>query len=297
MNRQIILITGTSSGFGQLSAFTAARQGHTVYASMRNVESKNSKNVAELMNQAKEEKLHLHTIELDVTKEETIKRTVDFIIKKEGKIDVLVNNAGAGTMGILEDTPLESVKNTFEVNLFGVFSVTKAVVPHMKAQGEGLIINLSSAFGRTVLPLFEIYCASKYALEALSEGWRYELSPLGIDSVIVEPGAYPTTKFMENVDLKISDAIEAYGPLQHLPEGFAKTFEESIKNGTANDPQLVADVIVKLIETEPGKRPLRTIVDPGRDSELKKLNAITDSMEKQMLEGMHIGDLFSVHEH
>ncbi len=191
-DREVILVTGSSNGIGRLTVETLARRGHTVYASMRDAANRNAIVRAELLHLAKAEGLDLHVIELDVTDGTSVEKAVADIIKDAGRIDVLVNNAGIMSVGITEGFTLEQVHRQLDVNFYGTVRTNRAVVPHMRKQGHGLLIQVSSLAGRVVLPFFGIYNASKFAVEALSEAYRYDLSALGIDSVIVEPGPYGT---------------------------------------------------------------------------------------------------------
>jgi NAD(P)-dependent dehydrogenase (short-subunit alcohol dehydrogenase family) len=297
-NQQIVLITGTSSGFGNLTAKTLATHGCTVYASMRQVSGKNAEKARELQDWSRAQGVTIHPIELDVTDETSIQQAVKEISQKEGRIDVLVNNAGVGGMGLSEAYTLPVVKRLFEVNVFGVFSVTKAVLPVMRNNSSGLIVHVSSEMGRMVLPFFGVYSATKYALEALAEAWRYELAMVGIDSVIVEPGAFPTTDFTQHTianQAEETDIVEAYGEfaVNFLPM-MRQNFEQMIQSGHAPDPQLVADAILNLVQLPARERPLRTIVDPQRGAAFEPLNKMTDNFQKQMLEGMRLGHLYSL---
>jgi NAD(P)-dependent dehydrogenase (short-subunit alcohol dehydrogenase family) len=294
MKDNVILITGSSTGFGRLSAESLAQEGHTVYASMRDITGRNKNNAEELNKWAKNNNAQLKTIELDVTNENSIQNAVDSIIHNEGRLDVLINNAGGGGMGVSEDYTIDELRKQYEVNVFGLFATTKAVIPQMRKQQQGLIISISSGFGRTVMPLFEVYCSSKFAMEALAEGWRYELSHFGIDSVIVEPGAFPTTDFGKNMQAfspQTKNSIPEYGPLAGVPDGFMTMLQESVKNGQANDPQLVVKAISGLIDMPADQRPLRTVVDPFMETALNPLNEMTDKIQTGILGWMQLQDL------
>jgi NAD(P)-dependent dehydrogenase (short-subunit alcohol dehydrogenase family) len=230
-------------------------------------------------------------VDLDVTKPNQASSAVNEIIANEGHLDVLVNNAGHGSMGITEDFTSEFVRTQFETNVLGVFNTTKAVIPVMKKAGKGLVITISSGLGRMVIPTLSVYCASKFAVEALAEGWRYELAPLGIDSVIVEPGAFPTTNFMAAAyanSPQPSGKIADYHGLKDFVEGFGASIQESIKNGTANNPQDVADAVENLIEMPHDNRPLRTVVDKMYGQILNPLNKSTDEIEFNMLHAFQL---------
>jgi len=284
---KIVLITGTSSGFGRLTAQTLAKAGHKVYASMRDINQKNQESAKELEEWSRTYRLMLKVIELDVTNIKSVESAVNEILVEDGRIDVLVNNAGSGCLGITEDFTSEIVRRQFETNVFGVFDLTKTVIPYMKKAKSGLIITISSGLGRIVVPLISVYSACKFAVEALAEGWRYELNPIGIDSIIVEPGMYPTTKFLENASYyspEPSGKISEYGVLKNFMENYQTTIKESIKNGNANNPQDVANTIECLINLPYGVRPLRTVVDKMSAAMIRNLNKTTDEIEFNMLQ-------------
>jgi NAD(P)-dependent dehydrogenase (short-subunit alcohol dehydrogenase family) len=192
---KVALVTGSSSGIGFETALLLARRGFHTYASMRNLEK--SKNIAEIANT---EKLPLTVVQLDVNDDRSVKDAIDKIVAAENKrIDVLINNAGYGLFSPIEDVTLDQVKEQFETNLFGVVRVTKEVLPIMRKQRKGTIVNVSSGAGRVGIPLFSAYVATKFALEGLSESIRYELKQFGINIVIIEPGVIKTKAF-ENLN-------------------------------------------------------------------------------------------------
>ena len=182
-----ILITGASSGFGKLITVTLLKNGHTVVASMRGVEGKNKTVVEELKG------VGAHTVEIDVTNDMSVNNGAKNAIEMAGGIDVVVNNAGVGVIGLQETFTPEDWQNLFNINVFGVQRVNRAILPHMRDKNSGLLIHISSILGRMTIPFFGPYNASKWALEALAENYRSELSGFGIDSCIVEPGGYPTS--------------------------------------------------------------------------------------------------------
>src|SRR6478672_77744 len=186
---QTILITGTSSGFGRDTAATLHRAGHTVYASMRAVQGKN-REAAEALR-----KLGIKTVELDVSDDASVEAGVKEVLAEAGTIDVLVNNAGIGSAGVTEAFTAEQAKVVFETNVIGLLRVTRAVLPSMRQKRDGLIINIGSVLGRVTFPFLGIYGASKFAVEALTDSLRYEVSQLGIEVVEVQPSAYPTNLF------------------------------------------------------------------------------------------------------
>ncbi|MGB0177406.1 MAG: SDR family NAD(P)-dependent oxidoreductase, partial [Owenweeksia sp.] len=213
--------------------------------------------------------------------------------ERESKIDVLVNNAGWGGLGFIETYSLEQAKKQFEVNVFGVFNVTKAVLPFMRSHRNGLVVNISSIVGRAVFPMFSMYCASKYAVEGMSQSWKYEWAPISVDSVIVEPGIYPTTNFfakLENNSPASNEAIGLeYGDLAKMPQAFGENVQQMVESGNFNDPQLVADTILKLCRTPYGQRPIRVVADPVTEGLYQPYNDQAEKLQNQFLE-MFLGN-------
>ena len=254
MKNKVILITGASSGFGWLIATSCASQGHKVYATMRNTKGANAEKAKALAQHA-----NIAILDVDVTNITSVKDAVTTIINKEGRIDVLVNNAGIYPTGIAETFTDKDLEKVIDVNVTGAWRAIKTVLPPMRKQGSGLIINISSIAGRFAAPFQSIYNASKFALEGLTETLHYEVKSLGVDVVLVQPGAFPTEiwgKIMTGTDANI---LEGYGDLAKIPEQMGagvKQMFEAIKP----NPQLVADAVVNLIDTK-DKRPLRTVVD------------------------------------
>ena len=184
---KVALVTGSSSGIGFETSLMLARAGFNTYASMRNLEK--SKNITEI---AKKEKLPLQVVQLDVNNDGSVKDALVKILKADQRIDVLINNAGYGLFGSVEDTSIEEIKAQFETNFFGVVRVTQQVLPLMRRQNSGTIVNVSSVGGRIGLPALSAYHSTKFALEGLSESIAFELEPFGIRVVIIEPGVIRT---------------------------------------------------------------------------------------------------------
>jgi NAD(P)-dependent dehydrogenase (short-subunit alcohol dehydrogenase family) len=254
MEKKIILITGTNSGFGWLIANSCSAQGHKVYATMRNTKSTNAEKAKAL---AQHENIAI--LDVDITNAKSVMDAITSIIYKEGRIDVLVNNAGIYPTGITETFTDKDLEKVMDVNVTGAWRTIKTVLPQMRKQSSGLVINISSIAGRFSVPFQSIYNASKFALEGLTEGLHYEVKPLGVDVVLVQPGAFPTEIWGKTVSGTDVEVMEGYGELTKVPEQMGagvKQLFEAIKP----DPQLVADALVNLINTK-DKRPLRTVVD------------------------------------
>ncbi len=181
MQPKVILITGASSGMGYQTARILAEQGHRVYGAARRVEK-----IEELAPYG------VQALRLDITNEQSVTQVVQELIEREGRIDVLINNAGYGYFGAIEDVPISDAKHQFEVNIFGLARITQEVLPYMRAQKSGRIVNIASVAGHVTLAFGAWYNATKYALEAFSDALRMEVKPFGIDVVIIEPGAIRT---------------------------------------------------------------------------------------------------------
>jgi NAD(P)-dependent dehydrogenase (short-subunit alcohol dehydrogenase family) len=287
-----VLITGTSSGFGRLIAETLAGKGHTVYASMRGIAGKNEKAAGELRALTTSGKVHV--VELDVTSQASVDAAVKGILDQGGKLDVVVNNAGLGSLGYEETFTAEQMQTVFDVNVFGVQRVNRAVLPSMRAQGSGLLIHITSGLGRLVLPLMGVYGASKFALEALAESYRYELSPIGIDSVILQPGAFGTDFGKNSLPPAEADRVSGYGAAAKIQEQMGAAFAHMFSGPDVPDPQLVADAVLKLIETPSGERPLRTVVDPLTGQGTTAINGVAAQVQAGALEAMGMKSLLQI---
>ena len=250
-----ILITGTNSGFGNLISKTLLCSGYRVVSTMRDINNRNQQNAAELMAKG------AIVIEMDVTSDTSVDTAIQSALSQADEIDVVVNNAGVGVSGRQESFTIKDFQRVFDINVFGVQRVLRAVIPHFRKKRSGSIVNISSILGRMVLPYFGPYNASKYALEALTENYRIELSQFGIDVSMIEPGGF-MTHFLGNLIAPSDPTREKfYEDIHPTPEEMGQAFTETFANNPDQNPQDVADALLKLIQTEPAKRPLRTVVD------------------------------------
>ena len=262
-----ILITGASGGFGKLTVLTLLQKGHQVAASMRDIHGKN-KTVADELRKA-----GAKIIEIDVTDDTSVNNGVQKAIADLDGLDVLINNAGLGVLGMQEFFTPADFQKVFDINVFGVQRMNRAVVPYFREKKNGLIVYTSSLLGRIALPFYGAYQSSKWALEALAENYRVELSGFGIENCIVEPGGYPTA-FSDNL-LRPSDNSRevGYGDFAKVPEAALHNFENVLKNNPQQNPQKVADAFAELIEKPKGDKPFRTTVDfIGMADHIQKYN-------------------------
>ncbi|MEM9548666.1 MAG: SDR family oxidoreductase [Bacteroidota bacterium] len=271
-----VLVTGASGGFGSLTVKTLLNQGHSVVATMRNTSTKNKAISEELAG------LGAHIVEMDVTDEENVNAAMAESIDKLGGLDVIINNAGVGVLGIQENFTIADFQRLFDINVFGVQRVNRAALPHLRGQGSGLLIHVSSILGRMTLPFYGPYNASKWALEAPAENYRIELSGFGVDSCLVEPGGYPTSFFNSLIFPSDSSRDESYGEMVNAPKQLFDSFEGALAQNPSQDPQNVADAIANLIDTPAGERPMRTVVDNmGMGTHIAPYN--------EQLDGIHEG--------
>jgi NAD(P)-dependent dehydrogenase (short-subunit alcohol dehydrogenase family) len=281
-----ILITGTSSGFGRDTAETLRRAGHTVYASMRGVEGKN-REAAEALR-----KLGIKTVELDVSDDASVEAGVENVLAEAGKIHVLVNNAGIASAGVTEAFTTEQAKAIFDTNVIGLLRVTRAVLPSMRRQHDGLIINLGSILGRVTFPFVGIYGASKFAVEALTDSLRYELSQLGVEVVEVQPSGYPTNFFTNLQSPASTEVTKSYGEVGEIPEAMVKTLTASLEGKDAPDPHDVAEAIAKLVGQSKGSRAARTVVGEPFGSD--KANEDVAPLQAKVVEALGLSHLEKV---
>jgi NAD(P)-dependent dehydrogenase (short-subunit alcohol dehydrogenase family) len=240
-HQKVAVVTGSSSGIGYETSLLLARNGFHTYATMRNLEK--SVNIREI---ASKERLPLYTVQLDVTDDVSVKNAIDKILTESRRIDILVNNAGYALLGAIEDLSIDELKAQYETNFFGTVRVTQAVLPIMRKQKSGIIVNMSSIGGRIGFPLSPAYVSTKFALEGLSESMTYELEPFGIKVVIVEPGMIKT-KFMEGLVIA-NKAIDTASSLYHkMLQKVQSVLDSMYKNGTL--PDEVAKVILHAVTT------------------------------------------------
>ena len=253
-NQKVSIVTGSSSGIGLETALTLARNGYFTYATMRNPEKDGP-----IKNALKKENLSIKVIQLDVIDDESLKNAIDHVTSEAGRIDVLVNNAGYGLVGALEELSMEEIKAQYETNLFGLVRVIQAVLPTMRKQRSGRILNLSSGAGLFGYPGDSAYVSSKFAVEGLSESMAYELEPFGIRVILIEPG-FVQTNFANSMVIA-KKAQDPTSPYSQMMQRIAASSSELAKSGSSAD--LVANVILDAA-TNPNPR-LRYLV--GKDVE------------------------------
>jgi len=280
-----ILITGCSSGFGFQAAKYLAEKGHHIYATMRNTNSSNKEAAENLKKYAAEKNLKIEVIDLDVTSDESVKAAMT----KIPTVDVLINNAGRGFGGPIEAFSAAECLAQLDLNIVGNIRMAKAVLPGMRAQKSGLIIQLSSIAGRLAVPGFGIYHASKWGVEGLSEAMRYELAPLGIDVAIVEPGPFATNFFPSLIIAKDEDIAKAYEHVAAFSAEFGSKTQAAFEDENApTDPMIVVQLFEELINAPAGSRPLRNVA--GLDFGARSINDVIEPLRKGVLDAFQLSD-------
>lgn len=287
----VVVVTGCSSGFGHLMIEPLAKAGHTVFATMREINGRNREAADALRNLSGS--LKVHVLELDATSDASVDAAVGSVLREAGHIDVVVNNAGIMPVGVTEAFTIDQMRTTFEANVLGSFRVIRAVLPGMRRQGSGLLVQISSVNGRISVPFMGVYNASKYAVEGLAETLGYELAPFGIESCIVEPGPFPTQLLSNSPAPADAARVADYGEMGKGREkilGAADVMFADAKLPVQNS--LVVSAVVDLIGRPAGERPLRTVV--GLDLGAAKLNELTAPFAKNALEALHMPELENV---
>uniref|UniRef100_F4C9M3 Short-chain dehydrogenase/reductase SDR n=1 Tax=Sphingobacterium sp. (strain 21) TaxID=743722 RepID=F4C9M3_SPHS2 len=288
MSKKVVLITGTNSGFGWLTANSVAALGHKVYATMRDTQGKNADKANALSQVA-----NITVLDVTLTDETSVKEAFDTVIAKEGTIDVLVNNAGVALFGVAESATTADVQRVFDVNVIAPWRLMKLALPYMRKQSEGLIINVSSGWGRFSPPFSAVYGASKFALEGLSEGLHYEARPLGVDVAIIQPGAFPTEMSQKIQAGSDTSVVDDYKLIAEVPGKMFNALSQMFET-IKPDPQNIADAVVKLINLPKGQRPLRTVVDPSTGEIVKTANEAVQVEYDRVLTAFGMKDLLSL---
>ncbi|MFB9151073.1 SDR family oxidoreductase [Roseovarius ramblicola] len=273
-----VLITGIAGGFGKPTALALLERGHTVAGSVRRCEGRNADTVAEL------EAAGARIVAMDVTDAASTEAGVAQAIAALGGLDVLFNNAGIGAYGIQELMSPEDMGHVFDVNVTGVQRVMRAALPLMRAQARGTVLYTSSLIGRIATPFYGTYSASKWALEAIVECYRTELSGFGIESCIIEPGAMPTAFFDGMVTPNDPDREAGYGDFAQAPAMSATGLAQMLDATPAQRPERVAEAVLALLDMPFGLKPFRTVVDhTGVGPEIIRYNDVLHDVTRTVL--------------
>ncbi|MBT0770249.1 SDR family NAD(P)-dependent oxidoreductase [Kineosporia sp. J2-2] len=259
----VILVTGSSTGIGNLTARTLARQGHTVFASMRGVNARNAAISAEFTELAERENLDLHVIELDVSSQDSADTAVRTVVERAGRLDVVVQNAGHLYVGYVEAFTDEDLAHLIDINAIGAHRVNRAALPYLRAQRSGTLVYVGSTIIVTTPPFLGPYVASKAAFDALAVVTSYEASQFGIETSIVMPGAITegTQHFPNASRASDTEVSAAYSFLDPLVARNEEATAGLMQPGVDQNPQVVADEIAAVIARPRGRKPFRTVVD------------------------------------
>ena len=294
--QQIILITGSGSGIGRVTALELARSGHVVYASMRDLSGHSKRHSEALSDIALTEGIELHALELDVRSEASARAAVDLILSCHGRIDVAINNAAMMMHGLTEAFLPEQIAEIFDLNAISWVRVNRAVLPSMRRSRRGLLIYTGSGINRLPDPFTGPYAASKAAGDVLAEVMGFEVARYGIETVIVQPGAYTsdTDHFKHAVSSADTEVAAQYDRLGGLSDELAARLDGVNLPGRRHDVREVAEAIRDIVAMAPGARPRRVDIDPqGRD--VQKINELTATLQRAFFERMGIDDLLGVH--
>ena len=281
-----IFITGIAGGFGVPTAKALMAQGHQVAGSVRSRMGRNADTVAAL------ETLGTRIVEMDVTDTASTDAGVAAAITALDGLDVLFNNAGIGSYGIQELMSPEDMTRVFDVNVTGVQRVMRAVLPHLRAQGRGTVFYTSSLIGRIATPFYGTYCASKWALEAMVECYRTELSVFGIESCIIEPGAMPTAFFDGMVRPDDPTREAQYGDFAAVPARSAQGLAQMLEATPDQRPERIAEAVISLLDMPFGQKPFRTVVDhTGVGLEIERYNTVLHDVTRTVLTNFGIQEM------
>jgi NAD(P)-dependent dehydrogenase (short-subunit alcohol dehydrogenase family) len=280
-----VLVTGSSSGFGELTSRLLATRGYRVYASMRGVSGRNAEAAERLMQWAASQSADLVVTELDLTSDTSVRAALEPIVRSPHGLDVVVNNAAGNSRGPLEAFSIDQMAALLDVNVLGPMRVNKLVLPSMRARGSGLIIWVTSTLGRVLPASGGLYPATKWAAEGFAESLHHQVAPFGVEVAILEPGSFPTPIHGKAITPDDESVVAAYATLPTPPRGSA--------NGNPSappDPGEVAEAVLRLIELPAGSRPLRTVVGPVFTEGVAEYNATYEQLCRDMAETLRRPD-------
>lgn len=283
-----IIITGCSNGFGLLTAKHLAKLGHTVYATMRNVDTKNRDAAGELSTWAKENGTDMIITEMDVTSDASVEKAIaEIALHSGGQIDVVVNNAGFGTLGLVEEFSNEQLIDVFQTMVFGPNRVIKAALPYMHQNNSGLLILVSSRSSAFQIPFGGTYCAAKAAAQSLAATYSYELKSTGIDSVVLQIGNFQTGIGDRRLSAENEEVAKQYG--DWYKKAKVAVLDMYTISKTPQDNQLIPDAITKIIDTPSGQRDLTYLVGVGDlESPINEINKLSANISKALMDKIGI---------
>lgn len=288
----VILVTGAATGIGRLSAHSLAEAGHTVYASMRDITGRNAARANREREYAQSQGVDLHVVELDVTSQESANQAVQTILAEQDHIDVVLHNAGHLVVGYVEAFQAEEIDRLFNTNALGVVRVNRAVLPHFRKRGAGLLLYTGSTTTVVLPPFLGPYVASKMAMDALAQTTSYEVSQFGIETCIVMPGPFTQgTEHFPDATRPADTATEAaYSRLDSMVARNEEATSSLFTPGVDANPQAVADEYVRIVNLPAGTRPFRTVVDFSNAS-VEEGNALLWKLQESYLTRMGFANL------
>ncbi len=291
----VVLISGAATGIGNLTARTLAADGHTVYATVRDINGRNKEPADEFAALARETDVDLHVLELDVTSQASADSAVATVLEEQGELDVVMNSAGHLYAGFVEAFTAEDIARLFDINVFGVQRVNRAALPHMRERHHGTLLYTGSTIVITTPPFLGPYSSSKAAMDQLALTTAYEVSQLGIETVIVMPGAFTqgTQHFPNASHASDAEVTAAYADLEPLVEANERATSGLFTSQADNDPQTVADEIVRILRLPYGERPFRSVVD-GTHSGVQDVNAVLDAKRAEFTARLGFADLLKL---
>lgn len=291
-NPYVILVTGAATGIGQLTAHSLAEAGHTVYASMRDITGRNAARTRKELDYAQSHGVDLHVVELDVTSQESANQAVQTLLAEQGHIDVVLHNAGHLVVGYVEAFQAEEIDHLFNTNAFGVVRVNRAILPHFRERGAGLLLYTGSTTSVVVPPFLGPYVASKTAMDALAQTTAYEVSQFGIETCIVMAGPFTqgTEHFPDATRPSDTATSAAYARLDSMVARNEEATSSLFTPGVDAHPQAVADEFVRIVSLPAGTRPFRSVVDFS-NANVEAGNALLGKLQEDYLTRMGFANL------
>ncbi|MFZ4151497.1 SDR family NAD(P)-dependent oxidoreductase [Streptomyces pseudogriseolus] len=292
MPSQVVLVTGAATGIGNLTARALGAAGHTVFASMRDPFGRNLSRSRDLLEAALEQDFDLRVVELDVQSQRSAEDAVTCILDQSGRLDVVVHNAGHLMVGFAEAFTAEEIAHLMDVNVLGMQRVNRAVLPHLRSQGEGLLVYIGSTTSVVLPPFLAPYVASKAAFDALARTTAYEVGQFGIESTIVMPGPFTsgTEHFPKATRAGDETVTAAYAALEPMVVRNEEATAALFGDKTDADPAAVAEEVVRIVSLPHGERPSRTVVD-FTDAGVERVNEVSEGAQRSFLSRMGFAEL------
>ncbi|GJM82824.1 short-chain dehydrogenase/reductase [Paenibacillus sp. HMSSN-139] len=293
--KQVVLVTGASTGIGNLTARALAEAGHTVYASMRNIGGRNAGHAEELLEYGRSNGLDLRAVELDVQSEASAEAAVATILGEAGKLDAVVHNAGHLVVGYVEAFTPQDIEHLFDVNAIGIQRVNRAVLPHMRERRSGTLVYVGSTTSVVVPPFMGPYVASKFAADAIAQVTAYEVGQFGIETSIVMPGPFTqgTDHFPNASRASDVERSSAYAALDRLVERNEEATSGLFTPGVDAHPRAVGEEIARILALPAGTRPFRSVVD-FTNAGVEEVNEAARRAQEKFINRLGFGELLQV---